>query len=913
MCSADSSSKAIPLLVRTPIYRASVTSIRRKWRKSSATPFSFDSCCYIHLIPTQVTIAPLKMMNNYDDAKSSSQSRSNVLEIELFDISLRGKLPKVGRSSWDDFFCVRISVCNQLQTTGWALRSYKWNKTHRFKVEESSKVTFNIDACDMRQSRRIGSFEDTVERLLKCPGPIRRTVSLYGSHGQEIEIYFRIAQIQSSTINKLSISYIDLQDLPSVHHDTFRVQVAIDDTIWESPSKSSNQGRSRWTDGYDFPFQLDSHASLQIFATRWLHKNKPIAVVEGFVKDWLAAPNGVVRKTLESGGAKIQAEFKVFQTSGVSAAGNHHVEEAANSTVEQTDVPSTKPIDALDISAVILDIDRVPKFGKLSWDDRFFLEVHAAGSGGSQNITSQGQQGEKCLMWDTTFTFNVSQTSQLVFRVLGYDGKDSEPIPIGIAIFDVDELLRQNSLIRRPLLSSAASVRIEGIPTLSFRAAQAGAMSFTRSLSFFTQELSAAVNRTADLNVQPNQPRDYGQDKRIIEHAISRASRDTGGDEHLYPLLVKISIFVSVAERLAKLHPYARIAFAILATGYEVVRQKIACEFGIIRLMHTMQDTYDLVMTVDALPYLHKQKNVLEAIMQQTIECAFFIRDYVDTRGSFAQAIKNSALNMESQIKAFENAFIDLQRNFQSYMAVSTQLTVLKILEDVQDLGAKADFRDMSYAVDARCAASYAVHLPANSAAPPSDLITSLQSWVIGDSKESERICLLSGPEELCSSIALVIGEQFQFASRLGSSYCFRGTRHNDTRSYSNLFSTIARDLADRTVGNETSLRKTRVARTQFEEFILAPSRDVIWNGPFLVIIDGLELGGNEAARKEILSVLVDAGAELPRNLRFLITCRLEDDICKAFRGQSHVLRRQLGEATPLATRADNFEDYVGV
>jgi hypothetical protein len=35
---------------------------------------------------------------------------------------------------------------------------------------------------------------------------IKRTVSLYGSPGHEIEIHFKIAQIQSSTINKLSIS-----------------------------------------------------------------------------------------------------------------------------------------------------------------------------------------------------------------------------------------------------------------------------------------------------------------------------------------------------------------------------------------------------------------------------------------------------------------------------------------------------------------------------------------------------------------------------------------------------------------------------------------------------------------------------------------------------------------------------------
>lgn len=869
----------------------------------------------------------MKMMNSNNDAKYPShldrskslrgdpQSRSDVLEIEISDISLYGNLPKLGTNSWDDFFSVRVSVCNQLRTTGWALRSYKWNKTHRFKVDKFSKVTFNVDAFDMRQSRRIGIFEDTVERLLKCSGPIKRTVNLYGSQDQEIEIHFRIAQIQSSIIDKLSISYIDLQDLPSVHHDTFRVQVAIDDTIWESPSKPSNQGRSRWTDGYDFPFQLDSHASLQIFATRWIHKNEPIAVVEGVVKEWLAAPNGVVRKTLESRGAKIQTEFKV--TSSAFTAGDHHIDEAARSMIEQNDVLGTKQIDALDISAVILDIDRVPKFGTLSWDDRFFLEIYVANNGESQNIISQGQQGGRCLMWDTTFTFNISPTSRLVFRVLGYDGKNSEPIPIGIAIFDVDELLQQNSLIRRQLLSSAASVRIDGFPTLSFRAARAGAMPFTRSLGSFTQELSAAVNRTANLKGRPSQPGDYNinKDKRIIENAISQASKDTGGDEHLYPLLVKISMFVAVAERLAKLHPYARIAYAILASGYEVIRQNIASEIGMIRLMRTMQDTYDLVMTVEALPYLYKRKNVLEAIVKQTIECAFFIRDHVDTRGSFTQVIKYSVLNVEAQIKAFENAFIDLQRSFQGHMAVSTQLTVLKILEDVRGLGAKADFRDMSYATNSECTASCAAHLSTDCAAPPTDLITSLQNWVAGDSKESERICVLYGPKESCSTIALLVGERFQFALRLGSSYCFRGDRQIDTRSYTNLFSTIARDLADhnaqfkqnlwRAVGNETSLRRTRNPRVQFEEFILAPSKDVVWNGPFLIIVDGLELGDDEAARKEVLSVLVDRGAELPRNLRFLITCQLEDDIYKAFRGQSHILRRQLGKAA--MSRADNL------
>lgn len=221
----------------------------------------------------------------------------------------------------------------------------------------------------------------------------------------------------------------------------------------------------------------------------------------------------------------------------------------------------------------------------------------------------------------------------------------------------------------------------------------------------------------------------------------------------------------------------------------------------------------------------------------------------------------------------------------------------------------------MDYVVDAKCAASCGLHQPIDSVAtPPDDVIASIQSWVIGESKESERICVLYGPEESCSAIARIVGEHFQRASRLGSSYCFR--REPKDRNYTNLFTTIARDLADKNarfkdnlwsvVKNDTSLRRTRVVRTQFEEFILTPSRDAIWTGPLLVIVDGLELGGNEVSRKDILAVLTDQGADLPRNLRFLITCRPEDDICKAFRGLPHILRRQLGETSSTSIGVEN-------
>lgn len=870
------------------------------------------------------------MLNNYDGGNSRSssmdhsskrsfsrsdsmfsehRSHSHVSEIEISDISLHN-LPKLGMSSWDDRFRVSIGVDNQLQTTSWESRSYSWHKKRRFQVAatESSKVTLNIFARDIRHSQRIASFEDTVAKLLNRPSPIKRTINLYGSQDHKLEIEFKI--VPSPKIDKFCISYIDLQDLPSVNHNTFFLRVAVDDTVWQSTSKSSKQGHSRWTDGHSYPFHCDSHGSLEIFATRYLHKYKPIAVVQGPVKEWLAAPNGVVRQTLESVGAKIQAEFKIAQISGTPHTGNHCAEDAGNAKIERNDcdvVLGANQIDALDISAVILDIDRVPKFGKLSSDDRFFLEIIVDDNGVSQKVRSQGLREKKSLMWDTTFTLKVSKTSQVVFRVLGYDGKDSDEIPIGRAICPLDEILHQNSLIQRQLLpmTSATSVHTDGIPTLSFRAMRSGTESFAGSQGSFRQDLSTVVNETANAIVQQNETWNHDHDKQFIHDAMSRAHLVTGGDAHLSPLMLKIGVFVLVAERLAQVHPYARLAFSVLTAGYEVIRQRFACDDGVCQLIRTMHDTYDLLTTIETLAHLQRKKEIVNAIVRQTIECAFFIRDYADKRDNFAQAIKNSILNIEAQILAFKEKFLSLQNQFRLYVAGDTHLTVLKLHDEFRDHAAKADFRDMEYVADARCAASCGMHQPAV-ATPPDDVIASIQSWVIGESKESERICVLYGPDESCSAITRVIGEHFQRASRLGSSYCFR--REPKVRNYTNLFTTIARDLADKNawfkdnlgsiVKNDTSLRSTRVVRTQFEEFILAPSRDAIWTGPLLVIIDGLELGGNEASRKDILAVLADQGADLPRNLRFLITCNPEDDICKAFRGLPHILRRQLGKTT---------------
>ncbi|KAG1855372.1 hypothetical protein DFJ58DRAFT_702907 [Suillus subalutaceus] len=187
-------------------------------------------------------------------------------------------------------------------------------------------------------------------------------------------------------------------------------------------------------------------------------------------------------------------------------------------------------------------------------------------------------------------------------------------------------------------------------------------------------------------------------------------------------------------------------------------------------------------------------------------------------------------------------------------------------------------------------------------APPRTDIMESITSWV--NQNDEQQIYLLLGPKGSGkSTIAHTIARQFDAIVRLGSSYCFsRAAR--DKRNATNLFSTIARDLADHdsqyrkalwaTVKYKRALCETINPLTQFNRFILTPANQMACIGPVLVVIDGLEHSGNESARKDLLTALAENGAELPRNFKLLVTCRPEEDICAAFEGKSHVIQKHL-------------------
>ncbi|KAF8462190.1 hypothetical protein JB92DRAFT_3136842 [Gautieria morchelliformis] len=91
----------------------------------------------------------------------------------------------------------------------------------------------------------------------------------------------------------------------------------------------------------------------------------------------------------------------------------------------------------------------------------------------------------------------------------------------------------------------------------------------------------------------------------------------------------------------------------------------------------------------------------------------------------------------------------------------------------------------------------------------------------------------------------------------------------------SNVFSTIARGLADLDPKRKASLLR-----------VIGESREL--RTTFVPIIDALDESENEESRLGLLSVLGTEAAELPPNLRVLITSRAEKDIHGALLGKKH-------------------------
>ncbi|KAG2028444.1 hypothetical protein BDR03DRAFT_1078970, partial [Suillus americanus] len=133
------------------------------------------------------------------------------------------------------------------------------------------------------------------------------------------------------------------------------------------------------------------------------------------------------------------------------------------------------------------------------------------------------------------------------------------------------------------------------------------------------------------------------------------------------------------------------------------------------------------------------------------------------------------------------------------------------------------------------------------------EILSQITNWINGSGDAAQRVLWLSGPAGTGkSAIAHTIAKWFSDMGVLGSCFCFDKAE----KRHEKVFSTIARDLADRdpemrraladAVKNSTSLKNSKDIFQQWEKLLMEPlkkfSRSSV--GPVLIVIEALDESG---------------------------------------------------------------------
>ena len=202
-------------------------------------------------------------------------------------------------------------------------------------------------------------------------------------------------------------------------------------------------------------------------------------------------------------------------------------------------------------------------------------------------------------------------------------------------------------------------------------------------------------------------------------------------------------------------------------------------------------------------------------------------------------------------------------------------------------------------------------------------ILNEIIAW-INNTEDNTRVFWLHGSSGTGkSSIAHTIAYRFKKLGRLGSCYCFNRNEMAEQRD-KNIFTTIARDLADRDVQMrrellaavhlDTSLKNTTDILQQWKELIMKPAQKLseAMVGPIVIVIDALDESGGADSRRHILRILsgkLDDDesriSKLPPNFRILLTSRPLPDIYDALDGVSHVNYKSMDSIPSSLTQCD--------
>ncbi|KAK0235056.1 hypothetical protein EDD85DRAFT_938360 [Armillaria nabsnona] len=376
----------------------------------------------------------------------------------------------------------------------------------------------------------------------------------------------------------------------------------------------------------------------------------------------------------------------------------------------------------------------------------------------------------------------------------------------------------------------------------------------------------------------------------IAKKAVEETSKPKEPSERVSNLINGVGTVKSMIDAVMDLHPAASIAWGIVSSGVDILKQQTELDKSVLRLYEAMVLTYKVASDDRLLWKQNKLEPIYKSLFQTTAECAMLIKRYI--RRNRLKHIFSTRVTQK--VEELIEDFAKLREQLDSGIAKDTLLVILGIRDKVDMLTMKALLQDIR---------------PGKKLGPKSECmpgtrvetINTLVSWI---AECDDRILWCSG---------LAGTGKSSLAGTLHNLLCFHmGSRSRlaafvryDRTSYSNsseLIPSIAHSLGmfDKRIGNAIAeaLTASGIAveiapsqlRTQFQLLLQEPLETIPElhdEGPLVVIIDGLDESSDLS--KDLLEVLADGfGPKLPY-MRLIVFSRPEDKISRVFKNHKHV------------------------
>ncbi|KAL4078980.1 WD40-repeat-containing domain protein [Scleroderma yunnanense] len=385
--------------------------------------------------------------------------------------------------------------------------------------------------------------------------------------------------------------------------------------------------------------------------------------------------------------------------------------------------------------------------------------------------------------------------------------------------------------------------------------------------------------------------------------------------------LQPLSTFNTFVNGIANIHPYAQMALNVLNTASKMVLSQANLDASISDLISRIKQTYELILGYKSPSKINSMKDVLVQISQVVQECAQFISRYSETKSFWYRLGKNVFSETTITVTNYSSKLDRLMQELRDRAVLNIHDDVQRIREDLADLKIQDGVQQIREDIildSLACASRVGVNQAKKCLdGTRTEILNEIIDWINDTDYATPRIFWLHGQAgKGKSAIAHTIALQAKNLGNLGSCFCFTRVRQHEGL-HMKLFTTIARDLADRDlrfrlllaelIANNHALRDTEDIAEQWQKFILEPLSKL--EGSLLrnvvVVIDALDESGSEASREDVLDIFASHGAELPMNVRILLTSRPLMDIREALHSREYILVRSLDDICSDSTTRD--------